>query len=159
MDLYFTKKGIIKYQEYVRSLDEAVKNLQSGIAEAAEIGGDIWHDNFSYEQLRLQVSTANTEYLRAYRNLQSAKIVDLPKNVDSVCLGCEVDLIINGKNMAYKILGFGESNPEQSIIAYNTPIAKVIMNKKPGYIYEGTIGEIYQKIKVLAVRPVKEEDN
>ena len=53
----------------------------------------------------------------------------------TVFVGCNVDLMVDGKRETYWILGYDEYDEEdEEIIAYNTPFAQAIIGAKEGDI-------------------------
>jgi transcription elongation GreA/GreB family factor len=158
MPYYFTRAGYKKFAERIGRLEAELKEMQSHVGEYSEVGGNTWHDNFSLESLRREMGHKSNEVKRSTLELNQGVVLDFPKSVDGVCLGCEVDIARDGKKETYKILGFGESDPDNYIIAYNAPLAMAIINKKPGYVTTQKIGSLEQTIEVIAVRPLSDDN-
>ena len=130
--VYFTKYGLENYKQLVAKVQKDYEDLYSQLQNAVENGGDAWHDNFSYEELQRQIGVTSN-YLKSLRQaLVKYKIVDetQKKKGDSVTIGSTVKILRGGKTEIWKIGGYGESNPKNGLISYNTPLGVVLMGKK-----------------------------
>ena len=154
--VHFSKKGIEKYRNETIKLEVRVRELNSRTQATAETGGDMWHDNPSLYNLMSEKRSINSMLGRNYEVLRTAQVVDYPSSPQNVCLGCTVVIEDNGNTIKYHIAGYGESDPNNFVIAYDTPLAKSIINKKPG---DSATIEISGKVRLLKVIEVKPYDN
>lgn len=128
-DLYFTKSGIEKAEGVKQKFFDELKRIQNGKGEAAEVGGNQWHDNFSFEQLCRDEVMINKRISELLGDLKRAVIVDeTPQDNSLVRIGTVVHLYneTDEKELVYQIGGHGDTNLEAnpSIIAYNAPIIR-----------------------------------
>lgn len=149
--LYFTKRGIQKLRSEIDILTKKLVDLQSQTAHAAEVGGNQYHDNASYEMLTIDIRGIDRRVADAHRCLNQAIIVDLPRDTDYVTIGVKVKILRDGEESIWEIGGFGESNPNQKLIAYNTPLASLLMGKRKNEIVEGIIAGKRTKIEILEI--------
>ncbi|GAK59296.1 transcription elongation factor greA [Candidatus Vecturithrix granuli] len=78
----FTLGGYIKFKKQAVEFERKLKILQSQTAETAEIGGDLWHDNFSYEQLQIQIRAMDTRLAESQKILNNARIIFSPESYE-----------------------------------------------------------------------------
>jgi len=149
--LYFTRKGLAKLQREVAELEKKLKELQSQTAHLAEVGGDQYHDNASYESLVIDIRGIDWRLTEAHRALRNAVIVESPTNVNKISIGTRVKLVRDGKEMSWSIAGFGESDPNNSILAYNAPLATLIIGKQEGEVVNGNIAGRETEIEILEI--------
>ena len=77
--------------------------------------------------------------------------MDSPQNLEKVSIGTCVTISRDGEKDAWEIVGFGESEPALKRIAYNTPIASLMMGKRKGEIVYGIISGKQTEIEILEI--------
>lgn len=137
---YFTAEGLKKYQKRIEDLEAKLRALQSQTAEIAEVGGNQYHDNASYEQLVIQIRGIDAQLSEGHKILNNIWVVDKPNNAQRVCIGCLAQIEQNGEKKEIQIMGYGESDPKNGKISYNAPLAKSIIGAEIGEVREITIG-------------------
>lgn len=156
---YFTKKGLKKLQDEIGILTKKLTNLQAQTAHVAEVGGDQYHDNSSYEMLVIDIRGIDHRISKAYQCLNHAVIVDAPASTEKISIGTRVAILKDGERSVWEIAGFGESDPIRKIIAYNTPLASLLIGKRKGDILEGTIAGKPTEIEILDIVLGGENEN
>jgi len=99
--LRFTRRGLDKLRGEIEELENRLKELQSQTAHVAEIGGDQWHDNASYDILVIDIRGVDRRLNDAHQQLNQAMIVDPPKNFDVVSIGTRVKIDRDNKEMIW----------------------------------------------------------
>ena len=148
---YFTRRGINKLLKEVEELEKKLQDLQAQTAHVAEVGGDQWHDNASYELLVIDIRGMDRRLSDARQALNNATLVEMPTNFDKVTIGTRVRIIRDGEEMTWEIVGFGESDPDNNMLAYNTPLASLVMGKQKGEVVVGTIAGRQTEIEILEI--------
>lgn len=148
---YFTRRGLIKLQKEIERLENKLKELLSQTAYVAEVGGDQYHDNASYEMLTIDIRGMDRRLSDAHQCLNQATLVEPPMNFDKVTIGTCVRIVRDGEETTWEIVGFGESDPNRNMLAYNTPFAYLIMGKHKGEIVSGTIAGRKTEIEILEI--------
>ncbi|OGY43954.1 MAG: hypothetical protein A2729_01365 [Candidatus Buchananbacteria bacterium RIFCSPHIGHO2_01_FULL_39_14] len=157
--LLFTKRGYNKLKRKIDELTKKLNDLQAQTAHAAEVGGNQYHDNASYEMLVIEIRGIDHRLSEAHNILNRAVIIASPKNTDQVVIGTQVTILRNGKQAVWEIAGYGESDPDSRLLAYNTPLASLLIGKHKGDCTEGQIAGKQVKIKILEIAlGVKNED-
>lgn len=149
--IYFTKRGWGKLKKEIVKLTKKIVELQSQTAYVAEIGGDQYHDNASYEMLTIDIRGIDHRLSEAHHHLNKAILVEVPKNTERVSIGTRVDILKNEKEETWEIAGFGESDASRRIIAYNTLLASLLIGKREGDIVNGIIAGKHTKIEILKI--------
>jgi len=155
---YFTRRGLAKLHTEIEGLEKRLQDLQSQTAHVAEVGGDQWHDNASYESLVIDIRGIDWRLTEAHRALNKAVLVEPPTNFDKVAIGTNVKIVRDGEEMVWEIVGFGESDSAYKMIAYNTPLASLIMGKRKGEVVNGTIAGRKTEIEILEISKGRVED-
>lgn len=127
------------HRRRIAELEEKLQNLQSQTALVAEVGGNQWHDNASYDLLVIDIRGVDHRLSEAHRVLNQAEFVEPPRDADRVRIGTKAQISVSGERQIWVIAGYGESDPDNGFIAYNTPLAQCIVGRRTG---ETTIGEI-----------------
>jgi transcription elongation factor GreA len=151
VEYYFTPRGLEKFKEKLSHLENRLRELQKSTQEVAETGGDLWHDNASYEHLVEDIRLMNTRVSEGYGMLNHAKIVPLPKNPARVCLGSRVRAIVDGEEMTLDIVCHGEADADNDKILYASPIAKALLGHLPGEVYTAKVNNSFRKFNILSV--------
>lgn len=127
---YFTKEGMRKYLEKIQEDQDSLTYMYSRVTELADVGGDQYHDNFSFEQNMRDIKMINDKIVDLKKVLVDAVVLDLPVNPTTVCFGASIIIERDGVQEAWDIRGYGESDPDNNVIAYNTPLIQALMGKK-----------------------------
>lgn len=155
---YFTRRGLVKLHKEIEELEKKLQDLQSQTAHVAEVGGDQWHDNAAYESLVIDIRGMDRRLADVHQILNRATLVEPPTNFDKVTIGTRVKMVRDGEEMTWEIVGFGESDPDRDMLAYNTPLASLIMGKRKGEVVTGTIAGRQTEIEVLEITKGGEEN-
>lgn len=166
MTFYFSRKGMKKFREEVKTLEDNLAKLKLRTQDVTETGGDMWHDNPALYTLMSEMRMANGRLGEYYGVLGNSMVVDYPTNPENVCLGSAVVIVEKGEKKRYQIAGYGESDPDNFVIAYNTPLAKALIGKKPGGIvnleslipyYSTQKNKNIRTLKIIEVGPYEGE--
>jgi transcription elongation factor GreA len=140
-----TSRGLIvtaiKYEEKQRQLshimDVEVPANSKEIAFALSLG-DL-RENAEYKAAKEKQEILNSTVARLKEEIERAQIFDpATVNTERVCFGTKVTLLNrnSGSQEEYTILGPWESDPENHIISYLSPLGGAIINKKTGEEFE-----------------------
>ncbi|MEK7527283.1 MAG: GreA/GreB family elongation factor [Patescibacteria group bacterium] len=149
--LYFTRRGWNKLQREKDELNKKLNRLQAQTAYVAEVGGDQYHDNASYDLLVIDIRGVDWRLTEAHCCLNQAVIVEPPSNADRVVIGTRVKIMRDGEETTWEIVGFGESDSDRGLLAYNTPVASLLMGKREGAVISDTIAGRKTKIEIIEI--------
>jgi len=149
--LYFTRRGLAKLHAEIERLEKKLQDLQAQTAHVAEVGGDQYHDNASYDLLVIDIRGMDRRLSDAHQALNMAILAEPPTNLIRVTIGTRVKIVRDGEEITLEIVGFGESDPDNDMLAYNTPLASLIMGKRKGEVVTGTIAGRKTEIEILEI--------
>lgn len=155
--LYFTKKGYVSLRQKGLEMEKKLSELQAQTAHVADVGGNQYHDNSSYEMLIIDIRAADFQLKQIRNILNKAVVVELPRDNSFVTLGTRVTCLVNGETRVYTVVGYEESNPRKNRIAYNTPLAKLMLRCAVGDEIEGSISGRIVCIEILKIEVSEEE--
>jgi transcription elongation GreA/GreB family factor len=100
---------------------------------AAEVGGNVWHDNFAFEQAQREEQMLLSQIRDLKVVLAEARVVDPPENPEALTLGCTAEVEIEGRGRRIiTLVGYGEGDPARGWVAYNTPLGACLLGARPG---------------------------
>ncbi len=156
---YFTRRGLTKLCKKIKELEKKLQELQSQTAHVAEVGGDQYHDNASYEMLVIDIRGMDRRLTDAHRCINQAIFVEPPMSFDKVTIGTCVKIVRDGEEITWEIVGFGESDSDRNMLAYNTPLASLIMGKRRGEVVSGAIAGRQTEIEILEISKGGSDEN
>jgi transcription elongation GreA/GreB family factor len=146
--ILFTKEGYEQKLSELKLLKEkripAVNELQY-----ARDQGDR-SENGAYKAARWKLSGIDSQIRRINAVLRSAQVVEKPTD-SKVGLGSEIDVIWNGDNKHFIIVGQEESDLTTGRISMLSPIGKALNGKKAGETVEFLVPGGKQTIKIVTV--------
>lgn len=149
--LFFTKRGLSKLQEQIDVLEKRLQDLQAQVAQVCDVGGNQWHDNASYDALLIDIRGADWRLGQAVQSFKQVVLVNPPTNFEHVVIGVRVKVAMDGVEMIFEVAGHGESDDELDLIAYNTPLASLIMGRVTGEVIIGYIAGKKTEIKIIEI--------
>ena len=151
--LYFTRRGYQLLEARIARLEQHLKEMYAPLAYLAEVGGDQYHDNFSYEQQMRDIQLLNDEMRRLKGFLPRAVIVEQsPAKPQEVSIGTTVEIEINTEKATWEIVGFEESDPQTGRLAYNTPLGSALMRLAIGETTMVKLNGQEKEITILSIR-------
>ena len=120
-------------EEYEQLVNVLIPENKQAIASAKE-HGDL-KENAEYKMARQDQEMLTARRANLDRDLARARITDFSDaTTDSVSVGTVVDLEqgTTGKTHRYAILGAWDSDPDNNVISYKTPLGKSLLSHSPG---------------------------
>ncbi|HVU16276.1 MAG TPA: GreA/GreB family elongation factor [Candidatus Didemnitutus sp.] len=133
-----------KRTEYEDIVTRRIPENSKAIAAARE-HGDL-KENSEFKMAKQDQSVLMAQKATLERDLARARISDFSEaTTDQISVGTIVDLrdVANGKAVRYSVLGAWDSDPDNHVIAYKTPLGQALLGKK--------IGE-HVKLKIAGVQ-------
>ena len=133
--VYVTRRGIEILNQRVAEAFAKLKHTQRQKAEAADVGGDNWHDNFAFEDLLRQEMMHNKQ-IADIRAIQSQlTLVESPHDVDSVQIGHIITVEDeDGVAKEFRVGGYGETDLHMipPRLEYGAPVISPFMGMSVG---------------------------
>lgn len=151
--IYFTKDGLNAFLQKIKKDEDTIKEIAEGLGKSVEDG--TWHDNFDYEQRKRDLDMLGTELNKKKALLSDIAIVE-NKAIDTEIIGIGSTVVtdFDGKNTTWSIVGYGESEPKQGKIAYNSRMGNALMKKKVGDSFDYQIGQKIVKIIITEIKAI-----
>jgi transcription elongation factor GreA len=129
-NLYITKEGLENLKTELKSLHEVKRPaIAKRIKEAREMG-DI-SENSEYDAARQEQSFIEGRIEELEEILKTAKLSGGTKK-DSVGVGCNVTVHVEGTTESFHIVGALEANPLEKKISHESPLGSSLVGKKVG---------------------------
>lgn len=152
-EYYLTEKGYKKLQVDIDKMEKLIKqDIAKEIATARE-HGDL-KENAEYAAAKEKQAMYMGRLGEMQERLRRAHVVrkaDLPP--DTVTFGKRVKIkdADSGNEREYIILGDGETDVDQGIISYQSPLARALISHKKGDLVDVTLPRGLKKFKILKV--------
>lgn len=126
-----TQSGVDELQAELDNLLSQRVNIAERIKQARELG-DL-SENAEYQTAREEQDRLEARISELDHILQNSKIIKKPKTNGEVRLGSSVKLKSpEGKTKEFQVVGTMEADPLNGKISDESPIGKVVINKKVG---------------------------
>ncbi|TFZ37796.1 hypothetical protein EWW49_00325 [Pseudomonas syringae] len=135
---YLSRKGLERLSAQRDQLREDLQRSTKEMGESVKRDNDL-RENPEYMQLQTKVSyelpnkiAEITKILDTHLLIEDTEAI---KNglLDEVQVGMQVTLVDEeGAERLISILGYEESNPEEGVVSYLTPVAKILIHKGVG---------------------------
>jgi len=130
-DPYITQD---KYESLKAKLEQLIKHDRPTIAkEVAELSTDgDFSENAGYQAMKAKLRSINGRITKIDSILKHSQIIPKTNNNSTIQIGSLVTVEVNGKQKTFRILGAGETNPDDGIISHKSPVGVAMMDKKIG---------------------------
>jgi transcription elongation factor GreA len=150
---YFTEAGYQKLKNEIEALEKFIKQDIAKEIAAAREHGDL-KENAEYDAAKAKQESYMAKLGQLQQRFSNARIIrkqDLP--ADIVTLGKKVKIrdVESGDEDNYIILGDGETDIDNGIISYQSPLAQALMKHKQGDTVEVQLPRAVKKYEILAV--------
>ena len=138
--------------EYEEIVSKRIPDNSKAIATARE-HGDL-RENSEFKMAKQDQAILMAQKAQLERDLARARITDFAESTtEQVSAGTIVDLrdVATGKAVRYTVLGAWDSDPDNHIIAYKTPLGQVILGKKVGEHVKLKIGTAHHEFQVAGI--------
>ncbi len=139
-------------QEYEHLVNVLLPKVVQDIATAKE-HGDL-KENSEFKMAKQDRDTLMARRANLERDLEKARVTDFSDaQTDSICVGTIVE-IKNSKGVAskYSILGAWDSDPDNHIISYKTPLGQSLLTHKVGETVTIDIANSQEKWTIKSIR-------
>jgi len=128
-DANITEEKYNELQAKLARLKKIHPDAATEVKRLAEMGD--FSENAGYQMAKGRLRGINQRILDIEDHLKRANIIK-HRNTNTVQLGHEIIVEVNGKRKEYLILGSSETNPEKNIISHNSPIGSALIGHRVG---------------------------
>lgn len=131
---YFTERGYEKLRKEIEDTERYLKNdIADEIARARD-HGDL-RENAEYDAAKEKQANYAAKLTNLQERFSHARVIrkeELPPDI--VTLGKRVSIqdVATGSEVTYSILGDGETDIDNGIISYQSPLAQALMKHRAG---------------------------
>lgn len=153
--LYFTRAGADRITRQKNELLNKLKATQGQKGEAAEVGGNQWHDNFSFEQLTRDEQMLNRQIADINEKMSQMTIVDeAPADISKLRIGHIAVLDVDGEQLVYLVGGYEDSDPKTTppVISYLAPLISRFIGKEQGFTSRVPIANKIKQVTLEEIR-------
>lgn len=160
-NLYFTRTGADRIMRRKNELFAKLKSTQGQKGEAAEVGGNQWHDNFSFEQLMRDEQMINSQISDLNKKIAEMVVVDeAPTDTNKLRIGHIAVLDVDGEAKTYQVGGFEDSevSTDPPIISYLAPLIRQFIGKEQGHTARVQIAGKLKRVTLEDIQLSKKEE-
>lgn len=151
---YCTEKGYLKMKAEIERLDKLIKIDTAKEIATAAAHGDL-KENAEYSAAKEKQAF----YANRLRELQirfsGANVVRkaelLPENAVTFGKQVKIEDVNSGDEIIFTFLGEGESDPDEGIISYTSPMAKALIGNKQGDVVDVQLPVGMKTFKIIEV--------
>jgi len=116
----------LEIEKKLKQLKEVSRpKLAQEVSCLAELGD--FSENVEYQLAKGKLRRINAKIMILDNQLRQAEIIETPKQFDTIQIGHEVVVEVNGKKKNYQILGSYEADPTKGIISHSSPIGRALL--------------------------------
>lgn len=124
--ILLTANGLKILNEQLKKQEELYLRLSKQKSEIAKVGGNDWHDNFSFEELERDQKRLEHRIMEIKHIIKNSQIVN-NFSTDAVGIGSVIIFEMDGKEKKMKIGDYVEASPSEGVVSYMSPIGQVMM--------------------------------
>ena len=154
MDYYLTEKGYLELKAEIKRLDKLIKHDIAKEIKTAADHGDL-KENAEYAAAKEKQVYYGNKLRQLQERFSGANVVRkeelLP--VDAVTFGKKIKIrdVNSGAERECTILGVGETDPDQGIISYTSPLARALIGHKQGEVVDVELPRATKTFEILSV--------
>ena len=151
MSNFFTAAGLTKIRNEIKELERMIKvDIPRDLASAAA-HGDL-RENAEYQAAKEKQAFSMTRLRELRDRVHGAEVVrasDFPEDIVTLLKWVKIKDIDSGEIEEYIILGDGDTDLEQNIISYQSPLANCLIGHKKGEIVDAEMPGGSHKFEIL----------
>ena len=151
MSNFFTAKGLAKIRNEIKELERMIKvDIPRDLASAAA-HGDL-RENAEYQAAKEKQAFSMTRLRELRDRVHGAEVVrasDFPEDIVTLLKWVKIKDVDSGEVEEYIILGDGDTDLEQNIISYQSPLANCLIGHKKGEIVDAEMPGGSHKFEIL----------
>lgn len=149
-DPLLTEGKILELQNKLERLKNVSRpRAAEEVKRLAELGD--FSENVEYQLAKGRLRGINDNILKIENQLKNAVVIPTQKQTDKVELGNTVTVANEKGQISFQILGSVETNPQQGIISYNSPIGAALMGHKVGEVIKIKVGHKEVTYKIIKI--------
>ncbi len=153
MAKYFSQEGLTYHQEKLTGLQKQAQTTGQQIGEEAGMNCD-WHDNFGFEEARRQFELDSQRVTELSRTIAEGQIIETIEQNIRTSIGNTIKILEDDTVEREVTIGaWGESDPQNGLVSYESPLGKALIGAEVGDIKTMNIGGKTRIIEILEIFP------
>lgn len=153
--ILLTENGVRVLKEKLEKLEEEYAEVSRGKMEAAEQGGNLWHDNPAFEEVEQRQIMLAHMIAETQDTLKNAEVVETQSRGEKskqVEVGCMLEIRLESGSRTIRLGDGAESDPSQGVVSYLSPLGQAVLGAQVGEEREYTAGNRTMKVRVLKIK-------
>lgn len=146
--LYLTAKGVENLKRKLERIKEEIPSVREELITAREMG-DL-SENAAYSIAKANLRRLQNQELRITEDLKNVIIIEEGES-EEIRLGSNIQVLFNGREFNYQIVGEREADPMKGRISYKSPIGNAILGMKKGDKAEVELPAGIKKIEIINI--------
>lgn len=153
MSYLLTPAGFEKLKKEIKEVKAELGKITVLKGEAVQDTGNLWHDNFSFEEMARQELVLARRLAKLQKKLKAVKIVDeRKKHGRKAVVGSTVTIEYeDGRQVRYTITDPEMTNPGKGLISYRSKVGEALLGSRKGDERQLQIRDKVSKFKVVKV--------
>lgn len=128
-----TERGMQRLRERVEALEAQLRAVQAQKGEAAELGGNAWHDNAWLEDLERKERTLLHQLSVLRRRFARAHLYEHDPDATGIQPGDTIVARLGDDDVVrVQLRGPGESDPDAGVITIESPLGGALLGHQAG---------------------------
>lgn len=148
-DVQITEAKLLELTDKLRKLKESHPRLAVEVKRLAEFGD--FSENAEYQLAKGKLRGLNSRIDDLEKQIGRAIIIKPSANKNSVAVGHQVTVEVNGTKKTYQILGSSETDPSRGMISRHSPLGSALLGCKVGETVAIELANKLVKYKVISI--------
>ena len=148
-DNLLTPGKITELQGELESLKKKISKQAEEVSRLADLGD--FSENAGYQFAKGKLRGMNQRIFELEKQLNHAEVIKPLKHSDFVEIGHTVTVLVNGKEMKYKILGSEEVDLQKGIISHQSPIGSALLGHEAGEVVEVSLPKGVAECRIIKI--------
>jgi transcription elongation factor GreA len=148
---FFTAAGLKKIRQEITALERLIKvDIPRDLAAAAA-HGDL-RENAEYQAAKEKQAFSMTRLRELRERVRGAEVVkprDFPDDIVTLLKRVKIKDVDTGEVEEYTILGSGDTDLDQGIISYESPLAGALIGHRKGDVIDAELPGGVRKLEIL----------
>lgn len=156
--ILLTANGILVLKEKLKKLENEYAEVSLGKMEAAEQGGNLWHDNPAFEEVEQRQIMLARMIAEIQDTLKNSKVIEAHPRTgkgESVEVGYVLEIKLDKGFRTIRLGDGAESDPAKGVVSYLSPLGRAVLGAKEGETREYVVGNKIMKVLVVKIKDKK----
>lgn len=148
---FFTAEGLKKLRAEIRELERFIKIDCAQDLQTAAAHGDL-RENAEYQAAKEKQAFSMTRLRELRDRVRHAEVVsrrDFPDDIVTLLKRVRIKDLETGEEEQYTILGDGDTDLDQGIISYTSPLASCLIGHKKGDVIDAELPGGTRRFEVI----------